>query len=832
MNKLFHAIILLALLALPATAQRSQHATHYSSTNYTWQTTVAAALASLGGANSNAVNILATNAARGVAGTSVALTNNETRSLNLLGTSNFINGVLSFGPFGGRIKANLGYFDFYGATGGNTFSQAEGDGMGHVIAADFTARGAGGFYGNAAGLTNVPINSERPIGRSSSALSKYTVTRKLMTNDATHFFMVSPSVVYQRDKIALYWGAYTNALIGSVNRGSIHAAFGTSLDNLTQHGIVLAPGGPGAWDGKLVSSPRVYYENGTNFMYYVGGNAAGGTFEERPTFLGMAHSIDGTNWTKDPLPHIVTNAANTYKNVGIGPGMVIKKDVTYYMFYSPIGSTGPTRENVFLATSRSLFGPWVDVQDTPVVLGQAGFSARIATDCTVFKMGSGGYGMVFYQEHPTETFNYQLSSSQSDDLLSWTAPTVVSWTTNVGGMNTNSPLGAWVFEDDGPALTVSDQSGVYLLRPQVVGVVAGTVGGMGGFSGTFTGNGAGLTNIAVPDVQDLINPPRVGPGIGFDAWDLLGGFGQDNGFIFCRTNFQGIIRSFAIQLSDAGTPGVQPGYSSRNHVNLRVYCDMGTATNVAGIAPFKTIDVPLGTLCNDVFRWPSNNFSPYNNHRATRYLDVADGTNDLTGLLYLHLRFKLPMYATNGIAIQLINTITGEPFTNGYYSQAYEAGTLPPNLSQFRLHIKSTNGVAPSGTNNLFSVSSGLGFVVGVTETWGSFSGSPAIDISGYGEIPLVFTNNASGARWHSSGGDDFYQNSRGFTNAREGNGFDIGTPHWNWDGPSYDTYCLQESYRWFTEDAFRFDAGFTVTKAGTAPDLQFYDSVIFYRKP
>jgi len=385
----------------------------------------------------------------------------------------------------------------------------------------------GTFTGNAVALTNV--NQSWSPGRAAQVLSKATVTLNLLNNDGSHFFMVSPSVGYQKDKIAMYWGAYTNANGAATNRGEIHAAFGTSIDNLVEHGVVFGPTNLTDWDGTQTSSPRLFMENGTNFIFYVGGKLP--TYEQRPTFLGLAYSTDGTNWTKySGNPVMSTNPANLYKDVGIGPGMVVRKENTYYLFYAAIGSTAATRENVFLATSQSIFGPWVDVQATPIVLGQLGFSARIATDQCVFPLNDGSYGMIFYQEHATDPY-YLLSSSWSRDLRTWTPPAVMTLTTNVGGMNTNIPIGCWVFEDNGPVLVLSDFYKTWLARPDVVGgIVAAGGGGDGDFANPF------LEQLTIsPTVAGPVGVLKNLSASGYSALDLydssstfVGGMGYGN----------------------------------------------------------------------------------------------------------------------------------------------------------------------------------------------------------------------------------------------------------------------------------------------------------------
>ncbi len=70
-------------------------------------------------------------------------------------------------------------------------------------------------------------------------------------------------------------------------------AFTRSPFGVAGTSVVLARGAEGAWDDVAVAQPSVLFRNGRYHLWYQG-------FDGATWATGLAHSIDGTTWTKDP----------------------------------------------------------------------------------------------------------------------------------------------------------------------------------------------------------------------------------------------------------------------------------------------------------------------------------------------------------------------------------------------------------------------------------------------------------------------------------------------------------------------------------------------------
>lgn len=350
-----------------------------------------------------------------------------------------------------------------------------------------------------------------------------------------------------------------------------------------------------------------------------------------------------------------------------------------------------------------------------------------------------------------------------------------------------------------------------------------------------------LGSNTVPDLVTLLNPSRIGVGMGSTIWD---GYNRTNGFCFYLPARTGIVRTISFQMTDQ----FQTAYARRDKIRFRVYADFGAAiTNHATSEHYRLVDVPVGTLVSDSFRFLSN--GPYITRYSSALVDAVVGTNDLNWAT-VHFRFKAGTQFTNGIAIGFWDEENNKAYTNGYFSTAYEVGALNPQFADYRLRIRAYATNSPPTTNGttlqLFSVTGKSGLVAGWAEAWSWIMSSadmvsearegqwPNEMFSQMGEIPIIFETggteiegvNITGngfkayydwtpnSAWMSSGKDDFFHNSYAFTNAREWEGYDVGTPHRTLDRFNGTAFGIaqQESFRWLIHDTFYFDNELTAT--------------------
>jgi parallel beta-helix repeat protein len=120
---------------------------------------------------------------------------------------------------------------------------------------------------------------------------------------------------------------------------------------------VLQPSGTG-WDSTNVIIPRVIYDNGTYFMYYLGANGDQWSSSQ----IGVATSKDGVHFTRYSGNPIIPRVPNTWQNSVMTPS-VIKVGDTFYMIYMAADTNHYTRFG--LATSTDGFH-FTEDPDNPV----------------------------------------------------------------------------------------------------------------------------------------------------------------------------------------------------------------------------------------------------------------------------------------------------------------------------------------------------------------------------------------------------------------------------------------------------------------------------------
>ena len=145
---------------------------------------------------------------------------------------------------------------------------------------------------------------------------------------------------------------------------------------LTKCGVVLPVGAPGDWDGGMVESPAVWYDDATKRygMVYTGYDLR---FPERRGYksvggprIGLAWSDDLMTWEKDPRSPILSanETAGSPDEAGVtGPFMWLE-DGTYYLFYFGTTEAGYEggRKTLNVATSADLV-TWTRHDGNPII---------------------------------------------------------------------------------------------------------------------------------------------------------------------------------------------------------------------------------------------------------------------------------------------------------------------------------------------------------------------------------------------------------------------------------------------------------------------------------
>lgn len=160
--------------------------------------------------------------------------------------------------------------------------------------------------------------------------------------DAQHFFFDDPTIV-KLNNVYHMW--YATATSQSVNGSeSFWIAYATSPDGIswTKRGAVVHPGSQGSWMQKGVLGPTVIYDQGIFKMWFEG--QSGSAYHNG---IGYATSSDGMVWTIRPDPVVPTNSQ---RPTTWHPD-VLKRDGTYYLFFSVSSSPSINPKEMYLMTS-------------------------------------------------------------------------------------------------------------------------------------------------------------------------------------------------------------------------------------------------------------------------------------------------------------------------------------------------------------------------------------------------------------------------------------------------------------------------------------------------
>lgn len=331
--------------------------------------------------------------------------------------------------------------------------------------------------GNAGGVTNVPQSGD--VG--SSAFSNWKLACMVLTNstvssDPDSYIIRTETHARINGKVFYYYGASS---IDDV-RGHICAAVGSNFYSLNKIGVVLS-NTVGQWDGDHVLGCRMVYENGTNFMFYYGGTNSTG-FESATNYMGLAWTLDGTNFTKfsgNPILGPSTTSTD-WDHQTLWRPFVIKHGPTYFMFFN--AGDSDSIERIGFATAPTLSGPWTKYSGNPVI--NPSVTASIIADPCILKMKDGTFILVASEvDDSGDDTTVSLITFSSPDLTNWTRVATAAIANKSGFIE--SPE---IFMDDGVKLIWDDEHASF------AGELAKSIESTN-FVGSFTGNGAGLTNI-------------------------------------------------------------------------------------------------------------------------------------------------------------------------------------------------------------------------------------------------------------------------------------------------------------------------------------------------
>jgi beta-1,2-mannobiose phosphorylase / 1,2-beta-oligomannan phosphorylase len=159
---------------------------------------------------------------------------------------------------------------------------------------------------------------------------------------------------------------------------------------------VLKPKGMGEpwnWEVKDVSSPTIWVEGGTWYMFYEGrGGGYGGK-------IGLATSSDGLSWTRvSDRPVFDADCYGKWDGSNVVPDDILKVDGSYYLLYHGEGAAGPTGFWGGMAYSNNLID-WTRYANNPIVTSTDTVMFYFDNGIVFHMLTEGGIGK-FYPAQP------------------------------------------------------------------------------------------------------------------------------------------------------------------------------------------------------------------------------------------------------------------------------------------------------------------------------------------------------------------------------------------------------------------------------------------------
>jgi len=323
----------------------------------------------------------------------------------------------------------------------------------------------------------------------------------------------------------------------------------------------------------------------------------------------------------------------------------------------------------------------------------------------------------------------------------------------------------------------------------------------------------GLTN----GLRELL-APRLSGGVGRGIGSYSeNGFNSD-GVLIGGAGAEGVIRDIWC-MPDLG------GGSSWEHMKTAVWFQVyvGGGNSVDPDSSLRTINIPLGELYSDKFRFSSNGH--YEVLRRSMQLDtVESSTNFYIGYGVKTFRWKFDMPFTNGAFIRLYSTSSNANWQLGYFGANYELGAAQANAGYKLKHLRYSDTTG-TGSNFLFAAT-GPGLAAGFCQGWhdADFNNTVAfLDSKG----PTFWTGTT---KWDTVGDGDMYGNTLSGSATRQHIGQDAGTMLWDIGAAEQLTgYLSMECYRWLDSDAFSWTNGVTVYVPNSNPIQSMYFNLFYY---
>ncbi len=232
-----------------------------------------------------------------------------------------------------------------------------------------------------------------------------------------------PTVLFENDTVKIWY-------VGVGNDMKARICYPYSIDGITwtkHNSPVMDVGGAGVWDRGWLDTPEIVRDSTGYKLYYYGDSAW--QFSAVSSAMGVAHSPDGINWTKD-----VNNPIFTKGNAGDWDGTWVESPavvydnnstVPYKMWYNGM-DTATWKDQIGLATSLNGVS-WVKHTGNPVLAtGNWGSyddmwagTPAVLFDGNIFEMWYSSTAAASYNVNTSAFDTVGICYATSTDGISW-----------------------------------------------------------------------------------------------------------------------------------------------------------------------------------------------------------------------------------------------------------------------------------------------------------------------------------------------------------------------------------------------------------------------------
>lgn len=187
-----------------------------------------------------------------------------------------------------------------------------------------------------------------------------------------------PWILWDGSQFVIFYAGYDGTSY-RIGRATAATWADVLAGTITRYGSnpILTLGSGGAFDEKGCAYPVVWYDpsapNGHKWWLWYSGVAAGGTYS-----MGLAHSDNGTSWTKDGQ---VLTAGSGWESVDVGPGAIYYSSPNWTMIYGGRGGS-PNRSQGGLLTFTSPTGTYTRGGSNPVLTNRYGLTPPVSAYLT------------------------------------------------------------------------------------------------------------------------------------------------------------------------------------------------------------------------------------------------------------------------------------------------------------------------------------------------------------------------------------------------------------------------------------------------------------------